>query len=169
TMTVFVTGDYEEKKTVSFSPDNLVHGGVTVEFDGIRAGSKLRVVCLPEGASSDSCLIGVSDEVTIIGGQENAASVKLANVYLQVVSNSGKLYLQDTYIEIPPTRKDLPSCTFSWYYKDSSNTEHVMTTSESECIFTNEEGDLEYLTTGTFKCTIYCNGTRIITLRREVA
>ena len=77
TMTIFVTGDYEAKKTISFSEDNFPAAGITVEFGGIRAGSKVRVVCLfrSDDDSADSCKIGVSDEVTIMGGQENAASV----------------------------------------------------------------------------------------------
>ncbi|MBQ1796045.1 MAG: hypothetical protein II110_10250 [Treponema sp.] len=163
TMKVFVTGDYEAKKTVSYSLESLEQGGITVEFDGIRGGSKVRVVCV-DGTDGDTyIMIGASNEVTIIGGEENAASVKLSSISLEFETGGGRVYLQDLFTE---TQKDLPSCTYRWYYKDNSDIEHVMTTSEGECIFTEENGAEMNIYSGTFMCTIYCNGTRIITLTK---
>ncbi len=167
TMTIFVTGDYEAKKTISFSENNFPAAGIKVEFGGIRAGSKVRVVCL-QNLGSDyapvSCTIGVSDEVTILGGQENAANVQLSNLtfYTPTINN------------IMSLSRNLPGCTYNWYFKDSNfygGTEFSFTTSSNECNFSpylptsNSFGSID----GTHLCTIYCNGTKIITLKPEIS
>ena len=169
TMTIFVTGDYEAKKTISFPADNFPAAGITVEFGGIRAGSKVRVVCLfrSDDDSAYSCKIGVSDEVTILGGQENAANVKLADLIIYAsVDTSTSTYIMSL-------SRNLPGCTYNWYFKDSDfydGTEFSFTTSSNECNFSpylpasNSFGSVD----GTHLCTIYCNGTKIITLKPDI-
>ena len=170
TMTIFVTGDYEAKKTISFPEDNFPAAGIKVEFGGIRAGSKVRVVCL-QNIGGDyapvSCTIGVSDEVTILGGQENAANVQLLNLSVDVTV----VLATSTYIM--SLSRNLPGCTYNWYFKDSDfygGTEFSFTTSSSECNFSpylpanNSFGSVD----GTHLCTIYCNGTKIITLKPDI-
>lgn len=169
TMTIFVTGDYEAKKTISFPEDNFPAAGIKVEFGGIRAGSKVRVVCL-QNIGGDyapvSCTIGVSDEVTILGGQENAANVQLSNLtfYTPTINN------------IMSLSRNLPGCTYNWYFKSTeedgycppgANRELTLTTSTNVCDFTGyvlETSGFGYMSS-THLCTIYCNGTKIITLK----
>ena len=171
TMTVFVTGDWEAKKDVLFSTESLYGDGISVEFDGIRGGSKVRVVCLPEGESSyDTCLIGVSDEVTILGGQENAANVQLS--LLQITCNASANTMS--------LNRNLPGCTYKWYFKTTDEEgyspltdykrEVTLTTSTNVCDFSDyiiSASGFGYITS-THLCTIYCNGTKIITLRPDV-
>jgi len=166
TMTIFVTGDYEAKKTISFSENNFPAAGIKVEFGGIRAGSKVRVVCL-QNLGSDyapvSCTIGVSDEVTILGGQENAANVQLSNLSVDVT------VVLATSTNIMSLSRNLPGCTYNWYFKNGNydDAEFSFTTSSNECNFSpylptsNSFGSID----GTHLCTIYCNGTKIITLK----
>lgn len=172
TMTIFVTGDYEAKKTISFSSDNFPAAGITVEFGGIRAGSKVRVVCLfrSDDDSAYSCKIGVSDEVTIMGGQENAASVKLVTESFEVPSFEGtsdpEMYLTQS----------LSGCTYKWYFRSAPDVsdfvEVTRTTSEPICYFVG----CGITTSSSFgaplsihSCTIYCNDTKIITLVHNIS
>ncbi|MBQ1593292.1 MAG: hypothetical protein II077_14760 [Treponema sp.] len=169
TMTIFVTGDYEAKKTISFPADNFPAAGIKVEFGGIRAGSKVRVVCLQnlgDDYAPASCTIGVSDEVTILGGQENAANVQLSNLtfYTPTINN------------IMSLSRNLPGCTYKWYFKTTEELgycssedkrEVTLTTSTNVCDFTGYvlgTSGFGYMSS-THLCTIYCNGTKIITLK----
>lgn len=169
TMTIFVTGDYEAKKTISFPADNFPGAGIKVEFGGIRAGSKVRVVCLQNlgfDSTPVSCTIGVSDEVTILGGQENAANVQLSNL----------TFYTPTTDNIMSLSRNLPGCTYKWYFKSTEeegycppgeNRELTLTTSTNVCDFTGyvlETSGFGYMSS-THLCTIYCNGTKIITLK----
>lgn len=169
TMTIFVTGDYEAKKIISFPEDNFPAAGIKVEFGGIRAGSKVRVVCL-QNIGGDyapvSCTIGVSDEVTILGGQENAANVQLADLIIYAsVDTSTSTYIMSL-------SRNLPGCTYNWYFKNGNydDAEFSFTTSSNECNFSpylpasNSFGSVD----GTHLCTIYCNGTKIITLKPDI-
>lgn len=169
TMTIFVTGDYEAKKIIPFPEDNSPAAGITVEFGGIRAGSKVRVVCL-QNIGGDyapvTCTIGVSDEVTILGGQENAANVQLSNL----------TFYTPTTDNIMSLSRNLPGCTYKWYFKSTEeegycppgeNRELTLTTSTNVCDFTGyvlETSGFGYMSS-THLCTIYCNGTKIITLK----
>lgn len=64
-MKVFITGDYEARKTVWLKPGD----NITLQFDGIKVGSYIHVVCLIEGVPEESygtvttCKIFVSDEM----------------------------------------------------------------------------------------------------------
>ena len=173
TMTIFVTGDYEAKKTISFPEDNFPAAGIKVEFGGIRAGSKVRVVCLQNIGSDyapESCMIGVSDEVTILGGQDNAANVLLSNLNISVFAD----VFNFTYTM--SLNRDLPGCTYKWYFKTTEEPgycssedkrEVTLTTSTNVCDFTDyvtNDSGFSYMTS-THLCTIYCNGTKIITLK----
>lgn len=84
-ISIFIVGDYEDKKTIPF-----VETAQTVTFDSIPAGASVRVVCTwnyptydpYEMDNRDSGCIGVSDEIVIVGGTEQAATVVMNSVCL---------------------------------------------------------------------------------------
>ena len=105
-MKVFVTGDHEARKTV-----RLTGGDITLEFDGIKPGSYVRLVCLIEGEYNESydtvttCKIFVGDEMPIYGKFKNAPKIKFETVSISD-DNGSTLSLS----------RDLPGCTYKWTY-----------------------------------------------------
>lgn len=84
-ISIFIVGEYEDKKTIPF-----VETAQTVTFDSIPAGASVRVVCTWNYPTDDiyeadnrylGC-IGVSDEIVIVGGTEQAAAVIMKNIAL---------------------------------------------------------------------------------------
>lgn len=85
-ISIFIVGDYEDKKTVPFIDDETAQ---TVTFDSIPAGAAVRVVCTwnfptndPEDDNRHLGCIGVSDEIVIVGGAEQTANVVMEGVCL---------------------------------------------------------------------------------------
>ena len=86
-ISIFIVGDYEDKKTVPFIDDETAQ---TVTFDSIPAGASVRVVCTyniyhsGEGQATNWKLgsIGVSDEIVIVGGEAQTANVVMEGVCL---------------------------------------------------------------------------------------
>lgn len=86
-ISIFIVGDYEDKKTVPFIDDETAQ---TVTFDSIPAGASVRVVCTWNYPTYDpeeddnrylGC-IGVSDEIVIVGGEEQSANVVMKDIGL---------------------------------------------------------------------------------------
>lgn len=86
-ISIFIVGDYEDKKTVPFIDDETAQ---TVTFDSIPAGASVRVVCTWNYPTYDpdemdnrhlGC-IGVSDEIVIVGGEAQTANVVMEGVCL---------------------------------------------------------------------------------------
>lgn len=143
-MKVFVTGDHEARKTV-----RLTGGDITLEFDGIKPGSYVRLVCLIEEDPDDSygtvskCKIFVSDEMPIYGKFKNAPKIKFETVNFF-----------DDYSSTLSLSRDLPGCTYKWTYGSTEKT-----TSGNTCTYSDSND-----TMGKSSCTIYCGGTEITTL-----
>ena len=133
--TVFLIGDYSDKKTVALAEgENSV-----VTFDSIPTGSMVRVVCTWNGTVPDDIdsksrgAIGVSDEVTIVGGSKQTASVTMRNIRLtnQVYGETGptgiaKIYYDgdfDSYISLPGL------CTYKFKFISSESAEYTTSSS----------------------------------------
>lgn len=163
-LTFFITGGYEAKKTVYVDDGALSSGGsVTVRFDGVRAGAKVRVVCASEPFGSlykTECFIGVSDEIVVASGEENAASIRLSMVFMSVDDS-------DTSMSVS---SGLSGCQYRWYFKSNDEAldqkEVSLTTSSPSCSFASYVGaNSGFNNVGSIqKCTIYCGGTEIVTL-----
>lgn len=108
-ISIFIVGDYEDKKTVPFIDDETAQ---TVTFDSIPAGAAVRVVCTwnypnndPEDDNRYLGCIGVSDEIVIVGGAEQTANVVMKDIGLYRDANIAKLcYVEDeggSYISLP--------------------------------------------------------------------
>ena len=108
-ISIFIVGDYEDKKTVPFIDDETAQ---TVTFDSIPAGAAVRVVCTwnfpnndPEDDNRYLGCIGVSDEIVIVGGEAQTANVVMRNIELYRNENIAKLcYVEDegnSYISLP--------------------------------------------------------------------
>lgn len=107
-ISIFIVGDYEDKKTIPF-----VETAQTVTFDSIPAGAAVRVVCTynlyhsGEEYATNWKLgsIGVSDEIVIVGGEEQSAAVVMKDIELYRDANIAKLcYVEDegvSYISLP--------------------------------------------------------------------
>ncbi|MBP5437478.1 MAG: hypothetical protein J6Y30_05795 [Treponema sp.] len=86
-ISIFIVGDYEDKKTVPFIDDETAQ---TVTFDSIPAGAAVRVVCTwnyptydpEEDDNRHLGCIGVSDEIVIVGGEEQTARVVMKDIAL---------------------------------------------------------------------------------------
>lgn len=169
--TIFITGDYEAKKTVPMSDAAGTTGELAkATFDNIPAGSKVRVaVSYTTGEESATCGIGVSDEITIIGGETQTANVVMK--FIQLTNNltdgtaPGMAMLY--YIGSTPTPDSyisLPSCC---YYKftftlpaDSSS--HTYKTSSAFY----DLGGSDYAHYYNVTVKIFCNDTEILRLSK---
>ena len=144
-MKVFVTGDHEARKTV-----RLTGGDITLEFEGIKPGSYVRLVCLIEEDPNDSygtvgtCKIFVSDEMPIYGKFKNAPKIKFEEVSIS-----------DNYSSRISLNTSLPGCTYKWVLGDGT------TATTSRNVFNYSDPNATY---GESSCTIYCGGTEITTL-----
>ncbi|MBQ2356177.1 MAG: hypothetical protein II397_10220, partial [Treponema sp.] len=95
-ISIFIVGDYEDKKTVPFIDDETAQ---TVTFDSIPAGASVRVVCTynlyhsgeEQATNWKLGSIGVSDEIVIVGGEEQTANVVLKDIELYRDENIAKL------------------------------------------------------------------------------
>lgn len=144
-MKVFVTGDHEARKTV-----RLTGGDITLEFDGIKPGSYVRLVCLIEEDPNDSygtvgtCKIFVSDEMPIYGKFKNAPKIKFET--LSIGDDCGSTI---------SLNRNLPGCTYKW----DLGCGPTVTTSGNSYNYSDPNA-----TMGVSSCTIYCDGTEITTL-----
>ncbi|HBB13558.1 MAG TPA: hypothetical protein DCZ76_04690 [Treponema sp.] len=149
-MKVFVTGDYEARKTVWLTPGD----NITLQFDGIKVGSYIHVVLLvvDESASSDSCIIGISDEIPIYGKYENSVAPRFNTLnlsYTDAVNAQGEYTSTSLLLD-----RDLPGCTYKWKFGSGP----TIITSSAKCTSSPNT------TMGFSYCTIYCDGTEITTL-----
>ncbi|MBP5438166.1 MAG: hypothetical protein J6Y30_09320 [Treponema sp.] len=144
-MKVFLTGDHEARKTVWLTPG----ANITLQFDGIKPGSYVRLVCLIEGEYNESydtvttCKIFVGDEMPIYGKFKNAPKIKFET-----------LSIGDDHGSTLSLSRDLPGCTYKWTYGSTEKT-----TSGNTCTYSDSNDTL-----GKSSCTIYCGGTEITTL-----
>nr|MBP5575735.1 hypothetical protein [Treponema sp.] len=144
-MKVFLTGDHEARKTVRLNSNEI-----TLEFDGIKPGSYVRLVCLIEEEPDDSygtvstCRIFVGDETPIYGKFKNAPKIKFED-----------LHISDNYSSRISLSKSLPGCTYKWVLGDGT------TATTSRNVFNYSDPNATY---GESSCTIYCGGTEITTL-----
>ena len=149
-MKVFITGDYEARKTVWLTPGD----NITLQFDGIKVGSYIHVVLLvvDESASSDSCIIGISDEIPIYGKYENSVAPRFNTLNLSYTDTSnpqGECTSTSLVLD-----RDLPGCTYKWKFGNGP----TIITSSAKCTSSPNT------TMGDSYCTIYCDGTEITTL-----
>ena len=145
-MKVFITGDYEARKTVWLKPGD----NITLQFDGIKVGSYIHVVCLIEGVPEESygtvttCKIFVSDEMPIYGKFKNAPKIKFET--LSIGDDCGSTI---------SLNRNLPGCTYKW----DLGCGPTVTTSGNSYNYSDPNA-----TMGVSSCTIYCDGTEITTL-----
>lgn len=149
-MKVFITGDYEARKTVWLKPGD----NITLQFDGIKVGSYIHVVLLVvnESAPSDSCTIGISDEIPIYGKYENSVAPRFNTLnlsYTDAFDNDGSCTSTSLLLD-----RDLPGCTYKWKFGSGP----TIITSSAKCTSSPNT------TMGDSYCTIYCDGTEITTL-----
>lgn len=149
-MKVFITGDYEARKTVWLKPGD----NITLQFDGIKVGSYIHVVLLvvDESASSGSCTIGISDEIPIYGKYENSVAPRFNTLnlsYTDAVNAQGEYTSTSLLLD-----RDLPGCTYKWKFGSGP----TIITSSAKCTSS------PHTTMGDSYCTIYCDGTEITTL-----
>lgn len=154
---VFITGDYEAKKTIPVTEDDE-HKVLSVTFDKIPAGAKVRVACGLVAPAEGQGVVGIGDEITVLGGQAQNTSVKLRKIRFATSETIDKLIY---HVEDSPVEQiiSLPSvCNYKFTYTPSSGgTETVYETSHP--YFTDSSA-----TTGKKVAIIFCNGTEILKL-----
>ena len=133
-ISIFIVGDYEDKKTVPFIDDETAQ---TVTFDSSPAGAAVRVVCTynlyhsgeEQATNWKLGSIGVSDEIVIVGGEEQSAAVVMKDIGLYRDENIAKLcYVEDeggSYISLPG------SCSYEFKFERSESISY--TTSSAIC------------------------------------
>ena len=161
-ISIFIVGDYEDKKTVPFIDDETTQ---TVTFDSIPAGASVRVVCTwnyptnnPEEDDNRflGC-IGVSDEIVIVGGEAQTANVVMKDIGLYRNANIAKLcYVEDegvSYISLPG------SCSYEFKFESGGGPFSYAT---SSAIYALSEGS----TASAFSVTarIFFDGTEVLKL-----
>ena len=161
-ISIFIVGDYEDKKTIPFIDDETAQ---TVTFDSIPAGAAVRVVCTwnyptnnPEEDDNRflGC-IGVSDEIVIVGGEAQTANVVMRNIELYRNENIAKLcYVEDegvSYISLPG------SCSYEFKFESGGGPFSYAT---SSAIYALPEGS----TADEFSVTarIFFDGTCVLKL-----
>ncbi|MBQ3649160.1 MAG: hypothetical protein II957_03055 [Treponema sp.] len=162
-LNVFITGDYEAKKTIPVTEDDE-HKVLSVTFDKIPAGAKVRVACGLVAPAEGQGVVGIGDEITVLGGQEQNASVKLRKIEFETVAiGGGKIvYFEDSLDE---QIISLPSvCNYKFTYKPlNGGTETVYETSYP--YFTTDSS----AASGEKAAIIFCNGTEILKISITVA
>lgn len=160
-ISIFIVGDYEDKKTVPFIDDETAQ---TVTFDSIPAGASVRVVCTynlyhsGEEYATNWKLgsIGVSDEIVIVGGEEQSAAVVMKDIELYRDANIAKLcYVEDegvSYISLPG------SCSYEFKFERSESISY--TTSSAICALS--EGSTASMFSVTAR--IFFDGTCVLKL-----
>jgi len=160
-ISIFIVGDYKDKKTVPFIDDENTQ---TVTFDSIPAGAAVRVVCTynlyhsGEEYATNWKLgsIGVSDEIVIVGGEEQSAAVVMKDIELYRDANIAKLcYVEDegvSYISLPG------SCSYEFKFERSESISY--TTSSAIC--TLSEGSTASMFSVTAR--IFFDGTCVLKL-----
>ncbi len=165
--TIFITGDYEAKKTVPMSDAAGTTGELAkATFDNIPAGSKVRVaVSYTTGAEGTTCGIGVSDEITIIGGETQAANVvmkfiQLDNAKTDSDESISKIYYISDLDTDPHPHISLPNvCTYKFTFvrRDGTPTK-TYKTSSAYCDLGSGNSARDYNVT----VQIFCNDTEIL-------
>lgn len=165
--TIFITGDYEAKKTVPMSLDASDTGELAkATFDNIPAGSKVRVaVSYTTGGEDAPSGIGVSDEITIIGGETQTANVAMKFIYfdngkLDSEENIAKLFYTSDLTSDPHPHISLPNaCTykFTFVHRDGTPTK-TYKTSSAYCDLGSDNSARDYNVT----VQIFCNDTEIL-------
>ncbi|MBR0475538.1 MAG: hypothetical protein IJJ66_01815 [Treponema sp.] len=153
---VFITGDYEAKKTIPVTQDDE-DKVLSVTFDKIPAGAKVRVACGLVAPAEGQGVVGIGDEITVLGGQKQNTSVKLRKIRFATSETGGQLIyhvVDSTYEQII----SLPSvCTYKFTYKPlNGGTETVYETSYP--YFTTDSS----AASGEKAAIIFCNGTEIL-------
>jgi hypothetical protein len=161
-ISIFIVGDYEDKKTVPFIDDETTQ---TVTFDSIPAGAAVRVVCTynlyhsgeEQATNWKLGSIGVSDEIVIVGGEEQSAAVVMKNIELYRDENIAKLcYVEDegvSHISLPG------SCSYEFKFESGGGPFSYAT---SSAIYALPEGS----TADEFSVTarIFFDGTCVLKL-----
>ena len=153
-LNVFITGDYEAKKTIPVTTDDE-HKVLSVTFDKIPAGAKVRVACGLVAPVAGQGVVGIGDEITVLGGQEQNASVKLRKIEFETTETGGKI----VYFEDSPVEQiiSLPSvCNYKFTYTPSIGGPGTVYET-SYPYFTDSS-----VTTGEKVAIIFCNGTEIL-------
>lgn len=160
-ISIFIVGDYEDKKTVPFIDDETAQ---TVTFDSIPAGASVRVVCTynlyhsgeDQATNWKFGSIGVSDEIVIVGGEEQSANVVMKDIGLYRDANIAKLcYVEDegvSYISLPG------SCSYEFKFERSESISY--TTSSAICALS--EGSTASMFSVTAR--IFFDGTCVLKL-----
>lgn len=160
-ISIFIVGDYEDKKTVPFIDDETAQ---TVTFDSIPAGAAVRVVCTynlyhsgeDQATNWKFGSIGVSDEIVIVGGEEQSANVVMKDIGLYRDANIAKLcYVEDegvSYISLPG------SCSYEFKFERSESISY--TTSSAICALS--EGSTASMFSVTAR--IFFDGTCVLKL-----
>ena len=154
-LNVFITGDYEAKKTIPVTEDDE-HKVLSVTFDKIPAGAKVRVACGLVAPVAGQGVVGIGDEITVLGGQEQNASVKLRKIRFEPSETGGKLiyHVVDSPVE---QIISLPSvCNYKFTYTPSGGGPGTVYET-SYPYFTDSSA-----TTGEKVAIIFCNGTEIL-------
>ncbi|MBQ5450187.1 MAG: hypothetical protein IIT57_09135 [Treponema sp.] len=177
TITVFITGDYVAKKTVAM-PSSATAGvagsnaSATVTFDSIPSGSKISVACAIKNSDGFSGAIGVSDEITIIGGTEQTAHVTMQGISLgNSFTPATAPYVSKLYYTANPSAPDFecislpPSCTYKFTLRNDDNGDwYYYTLSTALC----NSSELANIGVPASRCdvttTILCNGTEVLSL-----
>ncbi len=158
-ISIFIVGDYEDKKTIPF-----VETAQTVTFDSIPAGAAVRVVCTynlyhsgeEQATNWKLGSIGVSDEIVIVGGEEQSAAVVMKDIELYRDANIAKLcYVEDegvSYISLPG------SCSYEFKFERSESISY--TTSSAICALS--EGSTASMFSVTAR--IFFDGTCVLKL-----
>lgn len=160
-ISIFIVGDYEDKKTIPFIDDETAQ---TVTFDSIPAGAAVRVVCTynlyhsgeDQATNWKFGSIGVSDEIVIVGGEEQTAAVVMKDIGLYRDENIAKLcYVEDeggSYISLPG------SCSYEFKFERSESISY--TTSSAICALS--EGSTASMFSVTAR--IFFDGTCVLKL-----
>lgn len=165
--TIFITGDYEAKKTVPMSDAAGTTGELAkATFDNIPAGSKVRVaVSYTTGEESATCGIGVSDEITIIGGETQTANVvmkfiQLDNAKTDSDESISKIYYISDLDTDPHPHISLPNvCTYKFTFVHRVGTPtKTYKASSAYCDLGSGNSARDYNVT----VQIFCNDTEIL-------
>lgn len=170
--TIFITGDYEAKKTVPMSDAAGTTGELArATFDNIPAGSKVRVaVSYTTGEEGITCLIGVSDEITIIGGETQTANVVIKTIRLtnnvsgDTATGMALIHYVPPISATPDSYISLPSCCYYKFTFTPTDDSPSHTYKTSSAFYDLGSAATPFAHSYYVTAKIFCNDTEILRL-----
>ena len=162
-VTVFITGDYQDKQTFAMDDD-----GLTVTFDSVPSGASIRVACALtfENQEGNDPLheFGVSEKITVQAGTEQSVAVGMRSMGISYSGSTVRLARYFEGGEAAFSSSDLPGCKYKFKFENASG---ALSGSSSSPSYDFGSLGVSEANSGANTVIILCEGTEVIKLYKR--